>query len=141
MTPARVLLVLVAVLLGSAALLMLADPDPVADAAASPAAGPISFAQLPSSGAGEGTVLLARSPFASDRSPYARSSLTEAPPPQPADVRLVAVFRAGAQPRATLRVDGVEITVGVGDATVLGSIVAIEADAIIVGDRRMSLFE
>lgn len=88
--------------------------------------------------------LLARSPFARDRSVYQRVSQVSAPEMPLPDVRLVAIFSTAGELRATLRIDGVDYTVTVGDLTPAGVITAIEPEAVeLSGEtaRRVGLFE
>jgi len=88
--------------------------------------------------------LLARSPFARDRSAYQRVVAVAAPQAPPPDVRLVAIFSTGGEPRATLRIDGIDHTVTVGDVTPIGVVTAIETEAVeLSGEtvRRVGLFE
>jgi hypothetical protein len=89
-----------------------------------------------------GGALLDRSPFAPDRSAYRRAEAASEPSAPPPDVRVVAIFAAGGEPRATLVIDGMELTVGAGDATPLGEVVAISGGAVVLGDGlRVSLFD
>lgn len=88
--------------------------------------------------------LVARSPFAPDRSAYARAAPAAPPPPPPPTVRLVAIYAVGGEPRATLRIDGEDVSVGVGDETEIGTVAAIETEAVVIeGDetRRLGLFD
>ncbi|MGD2134109.1 MAG: hypothetical protein PVI23_15055 [Maricaulaceae bacterium] len=112
-----------------------ADPNAAVPAAASRA--------LPAASGQARVQILARSPFASDRSAFERNRPAPAPE-RVIDVRLVAVFAAGGEPRATLLIDGRETNVAVGDQTSLGPVTSISADAVTLGDppaRTVSLFD
>jgi len=88
--------------------------------------------------------LQTRSPFAVGRGAYQRVIPAAAPQAPPPSVRLVAIFSIGGEPRATLRIDGVDHTVGVGDVTPAGTVTAIESEAVeLAGEtaQRVSLFE
>jgi len=88
--------------------------------------------------------LLARSPFARDRGAYQRVSSVSAPQTPPPEVRLVAIFSTSGELRATLRIDGADHTVAVGDLTPVGVVTAIEPEAVEVSgetERRFGLFE
>lgn len=88
--------------------------------------------------------LLARSPFARDRGAYQRVVAVVAPQAPPPDVRLIAIFSTGGEQRATIRINGVDHTVAVGDVTPVGVVTAIETEAVELSGktvRRVGLFE
>jgi type IV pilus biogenesis protein PilP len=85
---------------------------------------------IPSPSPDAAPTLLSRSPFAADRSAYARATPEVAPPPPAAEIRLVAIFMRDGAPHATLLVDGEEVTVAVGDVTPVGVVARIANDAV-----------
>jgi hypothetical protein len=99
------------------------EPKETADGAAEAAPPPPrAFAPLLPSSPDTAPALIARSPFAPDRTAYARPTAEAAPPPE---VRLTAIARVGGVLKATLVVDGAESTVGEGDVTPIGRVAAI----------------
>lgn len=68
--------------------------------------------------------ILEMSPFSPDRSPFDRSTASSVPPP-PVEVKLTGVFKLGKELRATITVNGQPMTVGKGDDTAAGRVLAI----------------
>jgi type IV pilus biogenesis protein PilP len=98
---------------------------------------------LPLASPEAGPALLARSPFAPDRSTYARARIVATPAP-PTEVHLVAVFAVHGQPKASLVISGQQVDVSVGDQTPAGAVTAIQADAVVLGEspgRTVQLFK
>jgi hypothetical protein len=98
---------------------------------------------LPLDSPDAGPALLARSPFAPNRSAYARARVAAAPAP-PIEVYLVAVFAVHGQPKASLVINGQQIDVSVGDQTPAGAVTAIKANAVVLGEspgRTVQLFK
>ena len=128
----------VAVLIVAAVLLARYDPPPASvETIAAPTG---AFVPLPESAAASRVAaILARSPFDADRGPFVREAVMAAPV---TDVRLAGIMGAGAARRASLVIDGEARTVSVGDETPLGTVAAIEADAIVLtGGRRIGLID
>ncbi len=88
-----------------------------------------SFLPLPQTSTEARGAIEARSPFAPDRSAYVRPAgvvMDERAP----EVRLSAIASVGGVFRATLVIDGEELTVGEGDATVVGRVATIDGASI-----------
>lgn len=96
-----------------------APPPPVSDALS------VVPLQPPSTAA----AVLERSPFDPERKAYARGEPAAATPA--VDIRITGISSRGDQRRASLAIDGVSQTVSVGDETLAGVVLAIEADAVV----------
>lgn len=102
---------------------------------AAPAAPP-----LPALDATLGSSLLARSPFAHDRSAFTRNIM-----PQTAlEIRLAGISKVGGKRHAQLVIGNQTVSVAEGDATPSGPVKSIEADAVVLAgppERRLELFK
>lgn len=102
---------------------------------------PTEFAPLPVAAASVAAagMILSKSPFDGDRGPFVRDQISV---PTSVDVRLTGIVGMAGARRATLVINGSAQTVITGDNTPLGTVTAIESNAVLFNDgRRLVLFE
>lgn len=110
-------------------------------AATAPGLAPPAISRLPATDRLAGSSLIERSPFAQDRSAFARNA---GPPPAEIQVKLTGVFKVGKEMRASLLIGGQSIAVKKGDQTPVGIVAEIENSAVTLAGptpRRIEMFK
>jgi hypothetical protein len=134
------LLVLVASLIAAAsASFMLSRHQIGQEAIAQPPS--LRISSLPIADKAAGPSLIERSPFAQNRSAFARNA---GPPAPEIEVKLAGLFKMGKEMRASLVIGGQSVVVRKGDETPVGKVASIEASAIVLegpSPRRIELFK
>jgi hypothetical protein len=114
------------------------SPSVSSETAKAPAVAVAGLQRLPNGDVSVSSYLLARSPFAPDRSAFSRAPVA---PPVQYDVRLMGVSRLGRELTATLMINGVQSIVREGDETPIGPVKEIKREQVEIGGAQGRVLE